>query len=55
MVQVPPVRNVALVADTVQTPVVKDVYVTGDPELAVAVSVKGVPTPWVAIAPNVMV
>jgi len=55
MVQVPPVRNVAVVGDTVQTPVVDDVYVTGKPELAVAVRVKGVPTVWVAIALKVIV
>jgi hypothetical protein len=50
MAQVPPVGNVTVVADTVQMPVVDDVYVTGKPELAVAVRVKGVPTVWVVIA-----
>jgi hypothetical protein len=39
----------------VQTPVVEDVYVTGNPELAVAVRVKGVATACAVIGPNVIV
>ena len=44
MVQVPEAINVAVVPETVQMPVVVDVKVTASPELAVAESVRGVPT-----------
>jgi hypothetical protein len=55
MVQIPAVRNVAVAEDIVQTPVVDDVYVTGNPELAVAVRVKGVGAVCAAIAPKAIV
>jgi hypothetical protein len=44
IVQVPAIRNVAVVFETVQTLVVADVNATAKPEVAVAVSVSGVPT-----------
>jgi len=43
-VQVPAVRNVAVVLEIVQTLVVVEVKVTVKPEVAVAVSISGVPT-----------
>ena len=44
MVQVPAARKVAVVPETVQTLAVVEVKLTGRPELAVALSVSGVPT-----------
>ena len=44
MVQVPEVMNAAVVPLTVQMPVVCEVNATVRPELAVAVSVRGLPT-----------
>jgi len=55
MVQVPPVTSVAVLPDTVQTPVVKEVYATAKPELAVAVRASVPPAVCAAIVPNVMV
>ena len=45
----------AVVPETVQTLAVVELKLTGKLELAVAESVSGVPTVWVAIAPKVMV
>jgi hypothetical protein len=42
--QVPAMRNIAVVPLTVQTLVVVEVKLTGNPEVAVATSVSGVPT-----------
>ena len=55
MVQVPATRNVAVVPETVQTLAVDEAKLTANPELAVAESVKGVPTVCAAIALNVIV
>ncbi len=55
MVQVPVAMNVAVVPETVQTPVVVEVKVTAKPELAVAESVSGVPTVCEGMVANVMV
>ncbi len=55
MVQVPDAMNVAVVPETVQTPVVVEVKVTAKPELAVFESVSGVPTVCEGIAAKVMV
>jgi hypothetical protein len=54
-VQVPAVRRVAVVLETVQTLGVVEVKVTARPEVAVALSVSGVPLIWVGMAPKVMV
>jgi hypothetical protein len=54
-VQVPAVRRVAVVLETVQTLGVVEVKVTARPEVAVALSVSGVPTIWTGMAPKVMV
>jgi hypothetical protein len=54
MVQVPAIRNVAVVPDTPQTVAVVDVKATANPELAVAARVSGVPTVCVAMAAKVM-
>ena len=48
IVQVPAAKNVAVVPLTVQTVAVVDAKLTVNPELAVAVSVSGVPTVCVA-------
>ena len=55
MPQVPAATKVAVVPDTVQMLVVVEAKVTPNPELAVALSVSGVPTVCVAGAANVMV
>lgn len=55
IVQVPAIRNVAVVAETVQTVVLAEVNVTGRPEVAVAISVRGVPTDCVPGLLKVMV
>jgi hypothetical protein len=55
MVQVPAAAKVAVLPETVQTPVVDDAKLTANPELAVALKVSGVPTVCVAIAPRVIV
>jgi hypothetical protein len=55
MVQLPETRNAALFPDTVHTVGVVDAKLTVNPELAVALSVKGVPTVCAAIVPNVIV
>ena len=55
MVQVPAVRNVAVVPETVHMLVVVEVKLTARPELAVAESVSGVPTVCAAIVGKVMV
>jgi hypothetical protein len=55
IVQVPGVRNVAVVLLTVQTPVVCEANVTVSSEVAVADSVRGIPTVCVAGALNVIV
>jgi hypothetical protein len=47
--------KVAVVLATVQREVVVDANVTGRPELAVAVSVRGVPRVWAAMGLKVMV
>jgi len=55
MMQVPTVRKVAVAFETVQMLVVVEVNVTARPELAVAESVRGVPTVCVPGLLNVMV
>jgi hypothetical protein len=55
IVQVPVVRNVAVVPDTVHTAVVAETKVTVKPELAVAERVSGVPTLCAAIEPKLIV
>ena len=55
MVQVPEATNVVVVPETVQTLVVDEAKVTGNPDVAEADSVNGAPTVWVGIALNVMV
>ncbi len=55
IVHVPVVTNVAVEPETVQTDIVVEAKLTPKPELAEAVSVRGVPTFWVAIGPKVMV
>jgi hypothetical protein len=54
-VQVPGVTKVAVVPLIVQTPVASEANVTVRPELALADSVRGVPTVCVAGALNVIV
>jgi len=53
--QVPAERNEADVPETVHTPGVVDAKPTASPELAVAESVRGVPTVCAGMAPKVMV
>jgi hypothetical protein len=55
MVQAPGVRNVAVVPATAQTMAVWEANVTVKPELAVAESVRGIPTVCVAGALKVIV
>src|ERR1700691_2255178 len=55
MLQVPASRNVMFAPDTVQTLVVVDAKATVKPEVAVAVSVNGVPTTCVPGLLKVMV
>jgi hypothetical protein len=54
MMQAPAATNVAVVLETVQILVVVEVKVTARPEVAVAESVSGVPTVWVAISLKMM-
>jgi hypothetical protein len=54
MVQTPAATNVAVVLETVQMLVVVEVKVTARPEVAVAESVSGVPTVWVAMSLKMM-
>jgi len=53
--QLPAARNVAVVPDTVQMVGVVDAKLTARPELAVAESVRGVPTVCAGIVGKVMV
>jgi hypothetical protein len=54
-VHVPTAASVTVAPDTVHTDVVCDANVTANPEVAVALTVKGaVPNTWLASAPNVM-
>ncbi len=55
IVHVPAATNVAVVPLTVQTPVAVELKETGNPEVAVAVSVSGVPTLCVPGLLNVIV
>ncbi len=54
-VQVPTLTKLAVVLETVQTLGVVELKLTGNPELAVAVSERGVPTVWDDMAGKVMV
>ncbi len=55
MLQVPAPINVAMEPETVQTAGVVEAKLTARFEVALAVSVRGVPTVWAAIALNVIV
>jgi hypothetical protein len=55
IVHVPAATSVALEPDTVQTPVVDEVYETAKPELAVALRVSPLPTVCAGIAAKVIV
>ena len=56
MVQVPTEASVTVFPDTVQKLVVVDVKLTGNPEVAVALTVNGAePSAWFESAPKVMV
>jgi hypothetical protein len=47
--------KLAVVPETVQTLGAVELKLTGNPELAAAVSERGVPTVWAGMAGNVMV
>jgi len=55
-VQVPTAASVTVAPDTVHTDVVCELKLTGNPELAVALTAKGtLPNAWLASDPNVIV